>query len=486
MAYQRSWRCYVGGEFTEADDERTLEVVDPATGEAVARAPDASAADVDEAVGAARAGAEVWGATGARERARCLTRLADRLDEHADELATLELRESGKTIGQCRTDVRVAAESCRFYAGGADKLSGETVRSNADETAETIVEPVGVVGVIIPWNWPPMHTTDFVAPALAAGNAVVLKPAPETPLSSLRIAELADDLFPDGVLNVVTGGAEAGAALAAHRDVDKLAFTGNDATGVEVLEAAARHVTPVLLELGGKNPALVFEDADLDRAVSGVLRSTFKNNGQSCANTERIIVEHEAYDAFVTSFADAVADLVVGPGDDEETEVGPVISERQHERVRGYMDRAEAAGATVLAQADLPDAAADGGYWIAPTLYGDVDPTSEFATEEVFGPVAAVFPVEDEGRAVELANDTAYGLAASVWTSDVDRAPRVVQQLDAGVVGVNSPSGATLGLPFGGFGRSGTGKKKDFTHTLREFTRVKAVHEERGRRDFPL
>lgn len=486
MTSLETWSHHIDGGAVESTDTRRFEVLDPATADPFAAVPEGTAEDVHAAMVAACEAADSWRDVTPEERASALGALADRLDEHAEELAQLEVRESGKTIDQCRTDVALAADSCRFYAGAADKLAGETVISTPGETGETLVEPLGVVGVIIPWNWPPMHTTDFAAPAIAAGNTVVLKPAPETPLSSLRIAQLAADLLPDGVLNVVTGGAEAGAALGSHRDVDKLAFTGNDTTGVRVLKAAAEHVTPVLLELGGKNPALVFDDAELNRAVSGVLRSTFKNNGQSCANTERLLVHREIYDEFLGMFADAVEDLVIGPGSDGTTQIGPVISAAQYDRVRGYMDRAEADGATVLARAELPDALAEGGFWIEPTIFGDVDPASEFATEEVFGPVAAVFPVDDEAEAVAMANDTEYGLAATIWTTDVDRARRVAREIDAGVIGVNSPSGATLGLPFGGFGRSGTGKKKDFIHTMREFTRIKAVHEERDIREFPL
>jgi aldehyde dehydrogenase (NAD+) len=476
MDFEETRSMYVDGAFVESVSGERRDVLDPATGEVFASVPEGGAEDVDHAVGAAANAAETWGRTDPSHRADQLVEIADRIAEHSEELATLETRECGKTIRQSRTDVMVAEKSFRYYAGGADKVTGEVETFSTEEVGLTIREPMGVVGVITPWNWPPMHTADFAAPALAAGNTVVMKPAPETPLSALAIAGLADDVLPDGAFNVVPGGTEAGASLVAHPGVDKLAFTGNDETGERVLESAAANITPVLLELGGKNPALVFPDADMERAVSGVLKSAYKNNGQSCANTEVILVHRDVHDEFLDALASAVSRLTVGPGLEESTDVGPVVSARQRDAVSGFLDRATYAP---VARADAPeDPDLAEGFWVAPTLYAGLDHDDELVCEEVFGPVATVLPFDDQAEAVRVANDTEYGLAASIWTTDTRRAHAVARELDVGIVGVNSPSGAKLGLPFGGFKRSGSGYKKDFTETMREFTRTKAIYQD--------
>jgi aldehyde dehydrogenase (NAD+) len=474
--FDREWQMFVDGAFTEAGDGSRLNVSDPATGASFATAPDGTPDDIDAAVNAANRAADDWGWAEATDRADMLFEIANRIEEHQDELIALETRENGKPRDQSVNDVVAAARTFRFYAGGADKFYSDTVEHSPDQVRQKVFEPYGVVGIVIPWNWPPMHTADFVSVALATGNTVVLKPAPETPLSSLRIAELAADVLPDGVLNVVSGGIEPGIQLTSHEDVDMLAFTGSDDNGEKVLEAAAKNITPTMMELGGKNPAIVFDDAELERTVSGVIASTFYNSGQACSDAERILVHENIYDEFTAALADEVRSLVVGDGFDETSQIGPLATEQQVEKFNQYLDIAQSEGASVLAQAETPDDTdLEGGHWVSPTLLDDVAPGSRFACEEVFGPIAGIIPFSDETEAVEMANSVDYGLTATIWTENVGRAHRVASRVEAGQVAVNGTGGGGLGLPFGGYKRSGIGRKKDFTETMREFTTVKAI-----------
>lgn len=474
--FDRAWQLLVDGAFRDASDGERLDVADPTTGEVFASAPDGTEADIDDAVAAASAASDEWKWTDPGDRAAALYRIADRIETHHDELVALETRENGKPLDQSANDVVAAAETFRYYAGGADKFYGDTVEHSPDQVRQKVFEPYGVVGVIVPWNWPPMHTADFLAPALATGNTVVLKPAPDTPLSSLRIAELAADSLPDGALNAVTGGVAPGIRLTSHVDVDMLTFTGSDANGEKVLSAAAENITPTMMELGGKNPAIVFEDADLEKSISGVIASTFYNSGQACSDAERILIQDDVYDEVRDRLAAAVEDLVVGDGFAEATQVGPMANETQVEKFERYLDVAQSEGATILAQAAMPDdASLSAGHWVAPTLLDDVEPDARIAHEEVFGPIAALMPFSDEAEAVELANGVDYGLTASIWTRDVGKAHRVASRVEAGQVAVNATGGGGLGLPFGGYKRSGVGRKKDFTETMREFSTVKAI-----------
>ena len=474
--FDREWQLYIDGEFREASNERRIDVENPATGEVFATVPDGTEADMEEAVAAAKRSTDDWKWTDPTDRASRLFELADRIEDHHDELVELETAENGKPLDQSVNDVVAAAKIFRFYAGAADKFYSDTVEYTPEKVRQKVFEPYGVVGIIIPWNWPPMHTADFLSVALATGNTTVLKPAPDTPLSSLRIAELAADVLPDGVLNVVSGGVAPGRTLTSHGDVDKIAFTGHDETGEKVLEAAAEHITPTTMELGGKNPAIVFEDADMDKTVGGVIASTFYNSGQACSDSERVLIQESVYEEFRDRLADEVESLVVGDGFDERTQIGPLANEQQVEKFRHYLDVARREGATVLAQAETPDDPdLEGGHWVPPTLLDGVEPDSQFSNEEVFGPIAGLVPFSDEREAIEMANDVEYGLSTTVWTQDINKAHRVASQVEVGQLAINDTAGGSLGMPFGGYKRSGIGRKKDFSETMRGFTTVKAI-----------
>lgn len=472
--FDRDWKLYIDGDYRDSADGGALAVEDPATGETFATAPAGTVDDVNDAVAAAARTTEAWGWTAPAERAAVLFEIADRIEEHHDELVALETAENGKPLDQSAKDVSSAAETFRFYAGGADKFFSDTIDYTPEKVRQKVVEPYGVVGIVLPWNWPPMHTADFASVALAAGNTVVLKPSSDTPLSSLRIAELADGVLPDGVFNVVSGGV--GAALTGHEDVDMIAFTGNNETGEKVLQAASNNITPAMMELGGKNPAIVFDDAETEKTVSGVVASTFYNSGQACSDAERILIQENVYDEFRDELAEAVESLVVADGRDPSAQIGPMENEEQVEKFDTYLEGALEDGAEVVAQADVPDdPALAGGHWVPPTLLDNVEPDFEVACEEVFGPLAVLLPFADEDEAVAIANDVDFGLSATVWTQDVSRAHRVSARVKAGLVAINTTGGGGTGLAFGGYNRSGIGRKKDFSETMRDFTQVKSI-----------
>ncbi|WP_330236805.1 aldehyde dehydrogenase family protein [Streptomyces sp. NBC_00566] len=446
-------------------DPHQLQVVNPATEETVATVPAASAADVDAAVARATRAQRAWAALAPADRARLLRRFADTVDAHVEELARLEVREAGHTLGNARWEAGNARDLLLYAAGGAERLLGSQIPVPGGWNV-TFREPLGVVGVIAPWNFPMPIAAWGSFPALAAGNAVVLKPAETTPLTALRLAALALDAgLPEHLFQVLPGyGHTAGRALVDHPDIAKIVFTGSTRTGHEVMERCARQAKPVTLELGGKSPNIVFADADLKTALDPF--SFLDNAGQDCCARTRVLVQREVYDEARAFLADALAAVVVGDPADERTQMGPLISRAQLDRVRSYVpDHAPA----------LRGTAPDGpGFWFPPTVLTDAAPDSTAAREEIFGPVAVLLPFTDEQDAIRLANDTPYGLSGSIWTRDLGRALRVSGAVRAGNLSVNSHSSVRYWTPFGGFKQSGLGRELG-PDALTAFTETKNV-----------
>lgn len=467
---------FIDGEFIEGSSGERVDVVDPATTDVIGSAPDGSAEDAEDAVTAAEAAfEEEWRHVDARERGKMLLDTAEAIENRFEELVELETLENGKPLEQSRADVREAVRTFRYYGGAADKNHGETVPELDGVFNYTVREPYGVVASIIPWNWPPMHTADFTAPILATGNTVVLKPAPETPLSSLTMAEIFANTLPDGVVNVVTGGLEPGVRLTAHPSVDKIAFTGHSSSGAAVMQSAADSITDVMLELGGKNPSIVLPDADVDAAVDGTIGGLTVNAGQACAGCERLLLHEAVADEFLDRFVQRIDQLRIGSGLDPETDIGPLSTQPQYEKVTEAVERAKEAGATVRYEGTIPDGVGD-GYFVAPVVFESATGDLNVDTEEVFGPVLSVRRFTSVEDAIEMANDTEYGLTAVVWSDNMQVANRMARRIDAGIVCINNfLQGSLLGTPFGGFKRSGIGRKLAFEETLQEFTRSKAI-----------
>ncbi|MDH6583435.1 acyl-CoA reductase-like NAD-dependent aldehyde dehydrogenase [Streptomyces sp. SAI-133] len=445
--------------------EHELTVLNPATEEVVATVPAAGAADVDTAVARAAKAQARWAALAPADRARLLRRFADVVDAHVEELALLEVREAGHLLGNARWEAGNVRDLLAYAAGGVERLNGRQIPVPGGLDV-TILEPLGVVGVIAPWNFPMPIAAWGTAPALAAGNAVILKPAETTPLTALRLAELALEAgLPEGLFQVLPGhGPVAGTALVEHPGVAKIVFTGSTRTGRDVMERCARQVKPVTLELGGKSPNIVFADADLARAVDPF--SFLDNSGQDCCARTRILVQETVYDEVRELLADAVASVVVGDPADENTQMGPLISRQQLDRVRQLVP-ADAPG--------LRGGAPDGpGFWFAPTVLTGEAPDSEAAREEIFGPVAVLLPFTDEEDAIRLANDTPYGLSGSLWTRDIGRALRLSRAVKAGNLSVNSHSSVRYWTPFGGYKQSGLGRELG-PDALTAFTETKNV-----------
>ena len=473
-----STQLLIDGELRDAAAGATFTTFDPARGVDLATVAQGGADDVDAAVTAARGAFEgAWARTSPAKRARALNKLAQLLDEHTDALAELESRNNGKAKWQCAAEIKVAVATLELFAGTAQHLYGRSHVVNPSVVTYTLREPVGVVGAIIPWNYPLMMAAWKVAPALATGNTLVLKPASATPLTAIRLGELALEAgIPPGVLNVVPGpGAEVGEAMAVHPGIDKIAFTGETATGRRIAETAAKTLKRVSLELGGKSPNIVFADADLDAAVIGSLWAIYYSAGQSCEARSRLLVQDQAYDAFASAFVEKARALKVGDPLADDTKVGSLISRTHADRVRGLVDIGLDDGGELLAGDDLDlDGDLDADAFVAPTVIGGVSNDSRIAQEEVFGPVVTLTRFTDEAEAVRFANNVRYGLAATVWTTDGARGHRVAQRIRSGSVGINTPFIAFPGVPFGGFKESGYGREQSL-EALDLYTETKAI-----------
>ncbi|WP_333825373.1 aldehyde dehydrogenase family protein [Pinisolibacter sp.] len=472
------WFGIVDGERREAIDGERLDVVAPSDGTVFASIPRGRAADVDAAVASARAAfaAGPWAKLSAMERGRLLTKLAGVVTAHTEELAELESRDTGKPISQGRADATALARYFEFYGGAADKLMGETIPISTGYTAMTLREPLGVVASIVPWNYPAQILGRVAGASLAAGNTLVVKPAEDACLSVIRVAELALEAgFPAGVFNVVTGlGAEAGAALAGHRDIDHVTFTGSPEVGTLVQQAAAVNHVGCTLELGGKSPQVVFADADLEAALPVLVKAIIQNGGQTCSAGSRILVERPIFDEVVARLGERFSRLVAGPHD-ADLDLGPLVSAKQRTRVAARVAAAEAQGIPVVGRGTIAANAPAGGFYQEAVVFAPVPRAAAIWHEEVFGPVLCVTPFDDEAEAIELANATPYGLVAGVWTADGARQMRLARAIRAGQVFVNGyGAGGGVELPFGGFKRSGHGREKGF-EALLEFTATKTV-----------
>ena len=468
---------FIGGKWVPAASGETISVLSPVDGAAFESIARGRAVDVDAAVSAAqRALAGAWGRMTATERGRVLSKLAQKISENVEDLARLESRDTGKPMTTARNDIVVLARYFEFYGGAADKVHGQIVPFLNGYTVSVLREPLGVTAHIIPWNYPAQMLGRTLAPALAMGNATVLKPAEDACLSTLKIAQLAAEAgLPEGALNIVTGyGHEAGAALAGHPGIDFVTFTGSNEVGTLVQQAAARNAVKCVLELGGKSPQIVFADADLDRAIPAVVKAIIQNTGQTCTAGSRLLVERTIYKDFLKRVADAFSAVRVGTPD-MDLDCGPVVNRSQFDRVNGMVDAAKNAGTPVLAQGQLAAGLPSGGYFVRPVLFGDVPRTSALAQHEVFGPVLGAFPFEDEADAIALANGTDYGLLAAVWTENGGRQQRVSKAVRCGQVFINCyGAGGGVELPFGGVKRSGHGREKGFL-ALEEMSTTKTL-----------
>ncbi|NMO03195.1 aldehyde dehydrogenase family protein [Gordonia sp. TBRC 11910] len=461
----RPKQLFIGGDWVDAASGRTFETRDPATGEVLTQIAYGQAEDVDRAVRAARTAYEgEWALCTPAQRQRLLFRIGEAIYEHAEELAQLESLDNGKSAAVAQAvDITWVAELFEYYAGWATKIEGRTIPVSVPWApgtqwhAYTLREPVGVCGAIVPWNFPLLMAAFKVPVALACGNTVVLKPAEDTPLSALRLAEImADCGLPDGVFNVVTGYGDAGAALAAHDDVDKIAFTGSTEVGRLIVDAAKGNLKKVSLELGGKSPQVVYADANLDLAIPGTASGFLFNHGQTCTSGTRLLVEDRIFDEFTQGVADVAAASKLGPGLDPTSEVGPLVSQTQLNRVLGYVDQGLRDGARALTGGRRHG---DAGYYVEPTVLVDVDSSFSVYREEIFGPVVVATPFNAERGVAAAANDTPYGLAASVWTQDATKAHRTARQIKAGTVWINCHNAFDAALPFGGYKESGWGRE---------------------------
>ncbi|HEU4937888.1 MAG TPA: aldehyde dehydrogenase family protein [Vicinamibacterales bacterium] len=468
----------INNEWRPSASGKTMKVVNPATEEVIAEVPSAAASDLDMAVTAARAALDgPWGKMSARERGRLVRKLGERLLERADEVARLETLHNGKPISESRhIEIPAAAECFEYYGGWSDKVMGETIPVKGNHLTYTLREPVGVVAAIVPWNFPLLLAAWKIAPALACGNTVIVKPASQTPLTALALGDIAVEVgLPVGVLNVLTGpGAELGQAIVEHPGIDKIAFTGDTSTGKGIMRGAAGTLKRITLELGGKSPNIVFADADVEAAIRGATIGIFYGKGEVCAAGSRLLVDRAIKSEFIDKLAARARKMTAGDPMDPKTRFGALSSKKQLDTVLGYIDLGKREGATLIAGGARTDIGTGKGYFVQPTIFTDVRPDMTIAREEIFGPVLASIEFSDTDEAIARANDSGYGLAAGVWTRDIKKAHYVARKLQAGTVWINTYNVYDTAAPFGGYKQSGFGREMS-AHALEHYTQVKSV-----------
>lgn len=468
---------YINGEYVASESDKTFDVKNPATEEVIAKVSEATEKDVDKAVRAAKEAFDngEWTKMDAAERSHLMYKFADLLEEHREELAQLEALDNGKKYQQAlEDDVDGTVQHFRYYAGWATKIFGKTTNVDQHHVTYTVHEPIGVVAQIVPWNYPLLMAAWKMGAALAAGCTIVLKPAEDTPLSILYTAKLFKEAgFPDGVVNFISGdGATAGNALVTHKDVSKVAFTGSTNTGRHIMKEAAEDIKSITLELGGKSPAIVLEDADLEAGLEGLLDGTMYNSGQNCSATTRVYVQRNIYDKVIEELKKRAENLVVGDGLDENTDIGPLISEKQFKSVLGYIEKGKEEGAKLITGGNR---IGEKGFFVEPTIFTDVTDDMTIAREEIFGPVMSVLPFDDIEEVIKRANDSDYGLAASVWTENIKDGHYIASKLEAGTVWINDFGLELETMPFGGYKQSGIGRDMGGDYGIANYIEVKSV-----------